>query len=334
VSAASLVTRGQRSSPLEVAYETNVMLLIISTSTFICASLLVMGLYWLAYRPRSVAAERLQQLEAQVVGEPAGVGVIPVKEPNPVTVLAERVAEPINRLVPPSAAEAARLRKQLMQAGFRGQNAPLTYRAMQLAMLLWPAAVASGFVLMAHPLDATASLGILGAFILGFFLPRFLLKRIMKNRQLHIQWGLPDALDLMVICVEAGLGLNAAMMRVSEEMKEVHREVSEEFGLVNLEIRVGRAREEALRNLAERTGVEDLRSLVAMLIQADRFGTSITRAIRVYSISLRTKRRQRAEQAAQTAAVKLLFPLAAFLFPTLFMAILGPAALNLIDAFK
>ena len=103
---------------------------------------------------------------------------------------------------------------------------------------------------------------------------------------------------------------------------------------MNLEIRVGRSREEAFRNLAERTGVEDLRSLVAMLIQADRFGTSITRAIRVYSNALRMKRRQRAEQAAQKAAVKLLFPLAAFLFPTLFIAILGPAALNLMDAFK
>jgi tight adherence protein C len=127
------------------------------------------------------------------------------------------------------------------------------------------------------------------------------------------------------------LGLNAAMMRISEELRDVHPDISVEFEMANLEIRVGRERDEALRNLAERTGVDDLRSLVAMLIQADRFGTSIARAVRVFSDSLRTKRRQRAEQAAQKAAVKLLFPLACFLFPTLFIVILGPALLSLMD---
>jgi tight adherence protein C len=135
----------------------------------------------------------------------------------------------------------------------------------------------------------------------------------------------------MVVSVEAGLGLNAAMMKVSSELKDVHVDIATEFELANLEIRVGRDRDEALRNLAERTGVEDLRSLVAMLIQTDKFGTSIARALRVFSDSLRTKRRQRAEQEAQKAAVKLLIPLAGFLFPTLFIAILGPAALNLMD---
>jgi tight adherence protein C len=157
------------------------------------------------------------------------------------------------------------------------------------------------------------------------------LNRLIRVRQQRLRWGLADALDLMVVSIEAGLGLNAAMLRISDEMKTVHPDISTEFSLANLEIRVGRDRDEALRNLADRTGVDDLRSLVAMLIQADRFGTSIARAVRVFADSLRTKRRQRAEQAAQKAAVKLLFPLAAFLFPTLFIAILGPAALNLID---
>jgi tight adherence protein C len=308
------------------------MLLIIAASTFVCGALMVMSLYWLAFRQRSVAAERLQQLETQGGGSQSV--VIPINEVNRVATFAERVAEPINRLVPPSAAEAAKLRKQLMQAGFRSDNAPLTYRALQLsAMALLPATVAFVYIVLARPLQS-ATLPILGAFVAGFFVPRFLLKSKIRARQLRIQWGLPDALDLMVICVEAGLGLNAALVRVSDELREVHADISKEFGLVNLEIRVGRSREEALRNLAERTGVEDLRSLVAMLVQADRFGTSITRAIRVYSNALRTKRRQRAEQAAQKAAVKLLLPLAAFLFPTLFIAILGPAALNLIDALR
>ena len=308
------------------------MLLIIAVSTFVCGALMVMSLYWLAFRQRSAAAERLQQLETQGGGSQSV--VVPINEANRVATLAERVAEPINRLVPPSAAEAAKLRKQLMQAGFRSDNAPLTYRALQLsAMALLPATVAFVYIVLARPLQS-ATLPILGAFIAGFFVPRLLLKSKIRARQLRIQWGLPDALDLMVICVEAGLGLNAALVRVSDELREVHADISKEFGLVNLEIRVGRSREEALRNLAERTGVEDLRSLVAMLVQADRFGTSITRAIRVYSNALRTKRRQRAEQAAQKAAVKLLLPLAAFLFPTLFIAILGPAALNLIDALR
>jgi tight adherence protein C len=187
-------------------------------------------------------------------------------------------------------------------------------------------------ILLAKPLDS-AVLWILSAFVIGFFLPRYLLKRLINSRKQKVRWGLADALDLMVISVEAGLGLNAAMMKVASELKQVHPDISDEFELANLEIRVGRDREEALRNLAERTGVDDLHSLVAMLIQTDKFGTSVARAIRVFSDSLRTKRRQRAEQAAQKAAVKLLFPLACFLFPTLFIALMGPAVLQLIDTF-
>jgi tight adherence protein C len=220
-----------------------------------------------------------------------------------------------------------------MQAGYRSPSAPTTFRAIHFAAMLGlPGVVALVCVLVARPLDSALT-WILLAFCAGFFLPRYVLKKLIKRRQRLVQWGLADALDLMVVSIEAGLGLNAAIIKVAEELKDVHRDISEEFELTNLEIRVGRERDEALRNLAERTGVDDLRSLVAMLIQADRFGTSIARAVRVYSDSLRTKRRQRAEQAAQKAAVKLLFPLSCFLFPTLFIAILGPAALNLIDTF-
>jgi tight adherence protein C len=209
----------------------------------------------------------------------------------------------------------------------------VTFRAIQLcALVALPGVVALTCALLARPLSSAVS-WILFAFVAGFFLPRYVLRKLIRNRQQRVRWGLADALDLMVVSIEAGLGLNAAMIRVGDELKEVHPDISEEFELCNLEIRVGRERDEALRNLAERTGVDDLRSLVAMLIQADRFGTSIARAVRVYADSLRTKRRQRAEQAAQKAAVKLLFPLACFLFPTLFIAILGPAALNLIDTF-
>ena len=304
------------------------MLLIITISTFICITFGVMAVYWLLHRPQSAATERLRKL-----GQGASVNATSATliDDRPVADIAEKIAAPINKLLPVSASEARKLQKQLMQAGYRSPEGPMVFRAIHLgAMLGFPAMVAVGCAMLAKPVTS-AMLFILGAFVLGFFLPRYFLRRMIRSRQLRVRWGLADALDLMVVCIEAGLGLNAAMLRVSDELKDVHRDVAEEFELANLEIRVGRERDEALRNLAERTGVDDLRSLVAMLIQTDRFGTSIAKAVRAFSDSLRTKRRQRAEQAAQKAAVKLLFPLACFLFPTLFIAILGPAALTLID---
>jgi tight adherence protein C len=311
------------------------MLLIITISTFVCITFVVMALYWLVYRPQSAATERLKRLgqAGSAATAAASPGAVTINEERPVTDLAERLAAPLNRMVPASAAEARKVQKLLMTAGFRGPNASAIYRAIQLASLvMFPSAVAVVFIAMAWPLNSAVT-WFLVAFILGFFLPRFVLDQMIKGRKQRVRWGLADALDLMVVSIEAGLGLNAAMLRVSDELKDVHIDISEEFELANLEIKVGRDRDEALRNLAERTGVDDLRSLVAMLIQADRFGTSIARAVRVFSDSLRTKRRQRAEQAAQKAAVKLLFPLACFLFPVLFIAILGPAMLTLIDTF-
>jgi tight adherence protein C len=305
------------------------MLIIIAISTFVCISLAMLGAYWLLYRPQSAATERLKRLGEQNAGPVAS--AVNLDERGPNTDLAQRLASPVSRLLPPSAAEAKKLQQQLMQAGFRSPGAPVTYRAIQVCTLAGlPALVAVACALMARPLQS-AVLYILFAFVIGFFLPRYALRRMIRSRQQLVRWGLADALDLMVISIEAGLGLNAAMVKVSTELKEVHPDISDEFELANLEIRVGRDRDEALRNLADRTGVEDLRSLVAMLIQTDKFGTSIAKAIRAFSDSLRTKRRQRAEQAAQKAAVKLLFPLACFLFPTLFIAILGPAALQLMD---
>src|SRR3954454_11657957 len=302
------------------------MLLLIALSTFICISLVLMGIYWLVVRPRSAATARLKKL-----GDRSSASAMAVSITSDGDGLAGRVLTPIDKLVPVSAAEAKKLQKQLMQAGIRSHDAPMIFRGLHLcSMAAFPAVVALICAVMGRPVNSAVVL-IIFAFVVGFFLPRYVLRKMIKSRQRLIRWGLADALDLMVVSVEAGLGLNAAMMKVSTELRDVHTPVAVEFELANLEIRVGRERDEALRNLAERTGVDDLRSLVAMLIQTDKFGTSITKAIRVFSDSLRTKRRQRAEQAAQKAAVKLLFPLACFLFPTLFIAILGPAALTLID---
>jgi tight adherence protein C len=302
------------------------MITIILLSTFICIAGGVMAVYWLLFRPVSATAQRLSDLDEGRAG-----AVAQSIEPNPMESLAARLAEPINKLVPPSAAGAKKLQRELMQAGYRSPSAPAVYRVTQLmTMLVFPLLVFMVFTVTARSLS-DAVLPALFAFGAGFLLPRFILNRLIASRKLRITWGLADALDLMVITMEAGLGLNAAMLRVCEELRPVHPDISKEFELANLEIRVGRERSEALRNLADRTGVEDLNSLVGMLIQADRFGTSIARAVRVYSDSLRTKRRQRAEQAAQKAAFKLLLPLGALLFPTMFIIILGPALLNISD---
>jgi tight adherence protein C len=299
-------------------------MLLISFSVFVCIAFAVMATYWLIFRPASATANRLRDLE-----EPRGVAQ--TIERDSMLNLAERLAEPLNKLVPPSAKGARKLQKDLMQAGFRSPYAPSVYRLIQLLSLLaCPGLILFIWTMLARPLRG-AALPLAFAVFAGMLLPRFMLNRLMASRKLRITWGLADALDLMVITMEAGLGLNAAMLKVCDELKDVHPDISKEFELANLEIRVGRERSEALRNLAERTGVEDLNSLVGMLIQADRFGTSIARAVRVYSDSLRTKRKQRAEQAAQKAAFKLLLPLGGLLFPTMFIIILGPALLNIAD---
>jgi tight adherence protein C len=305
-------------------------MLLITISIFVCVTLGVMGLYWLLFRPTSAATERLKSMGGAGGVSSASSMTVEV-EASAAGALAERMASPLQRLAPPSAAEARKVQKELMHAGFRSESAPVIYRAIQLVSLaFFPAMVAFGCAIFGRPLSS-ALIYIIVAVAVGGYLPRFVLKRMIKRRQLLLRWGLADALDLMVVSIEAGLGLNAALVRVGEELRAVHPDISEEFEITNLEIRVGRERDEALRNLSERCGVDDLKSLVAMLIQADRFGTSIAKAVRVYADSLRTKRRQRAEQAAQKAAVKLLMPLALFLFPTLFIIILGPAGINLMD---
>ncbi|HEV8430802.1 MAG TPA: type II secretion system F family protein [Pyrinomonadaceae bacterium] len=254
-------------------------------------------------------------------------------ENSPLTEMAERVAEPLNRISPISAVDAEKLQKKLLQAGYRSPDAATAFRAIQIVLTLAaPTLAVTLCFILDQPLSNFLIWGVIGA-AFGFYLPRYILIKKTTRRQQRITWGLADAMDLMVVAVEAGLGLNAAINRVGEELKNIHPDLHEELELVNLEIRVGQSREEALRNLAERTGVDDIRSFVALLIQADRFGSSIGKAVRVFAESLRTKRRQRAEQTAQKAALKLVFPLTIFLFPVIVLVILGAALLNLIDLF-
>ena len=299
------------------------MLILIVTLTFVCIALAVMSVYWLMARPTSVVTARLETMDPSLA----------LVENSPVTTMAERVTEPLNRIVPLSAVEAAKLQKQLLQAGYASHEAAMAFRAIQLTLFLaFPILTVTICFLLDLALSSFVVWAAIGAAV-GFYLPRYVLRKQIAGRQQRIRWALADAMDLMVIAVEAGLGLNAALNRVGEELGKTHRDLHRELELVNLEIRVGRPREEALRNFAERTGVDDVRSFVALLIQADRYGSSIAKAVRVFADSLRTQRRQRAEQASQKAALKLLIPLTGFLFPVIILIILAPAALNLIDIF-
>ena len=301
------------------------MITLIAIQVFLSVALVVGTLSWMYFKRRHAALQlrRVGGGDARIDPE--------ALSPDAITELLAKIARPLNRIAPPSLEDADKLQRKLIQGGFFSPRAPMVFRGIQLlGMAAFPALI--GLILFLIGLSgATVAFGILIAFSLGFIIPRFALTKLVQGRKQRLAWGLADALDLMVVSMEAGLGINAAMVKVSEELADARPEISEEFGLVNVEIRIGRDRAEALRNLADRTACDDLRNFVMMLIQADRFGTSIAKAVRAYSDSLRTIRRQRAEQAAQKAAVKLLLPLTVFLFPVLFIVILGPAALTLLD---
>lgn len=297
------------------------MFLLIVILTFSCLALTVMSIYLVFAKPSGVVNTRLEAMDPS----------LSLVENNPVTTMAERVVEPLNRIVPISAVEAAKLQKQLLQAGYRSPEAATAFRAIQITLIIAiPTLISTVCFLLDRPLNNFLIWGLIGA-AFGFYFPPYVVRKKTVARQKRITYALADSMDLMVVSVEAGLGLNAALNRVSEELKSLHPDMHYEMDMVNLEIRVGRSREEALRNLAERTGIDDIRSFVALLIQADRYGSSIAKAVRIFGESLRTKRRQRAEQASQKAALKLLFPLTMFLFPVIIMVVLGPALLNLYD---
>jgi tight adherence protein C len=227
--------------------------------------------------------------------------------------------------VPRSPSEMGKLRLRLVQAGFRGEEALMVFFGVRLAV------AAGAFALCALPIIIRPNVSLaIGACGLGYVLPGVVLARMVKRRQHRLRLALPDALDLLVVSVEAGLGLDQAIQRVSEELEFAHPELSSEMRMVNLELRAGKGRAEALRNLGDRTGVDDLASLVTMLIQTDRFGTSIAKSLRVHSETLRTKRRQRAEEAAAKTGVKMVFPLVFCIFPAIFVVTIGPAAIQFV----
>ncbi len=239
-------------------------------------------------------------------------------------------------LQPKSEEELDRLRLRLTQAGFRSESAPTFFLSLKFAFLVVGFFVSGGTVALLQRVaggsvfEMSALMKIAFVSLLAFFIPELLLKLLSSRRKKAIFLGLPDALDLLVVCVEAGLGLDQAMRRVSEEMKRSYPVIAEEFGLCNLQLQMGKSRKEVLEALGQRTGVEDLRSLASILIQADKFGSSIAQALRVQSDSMRTRRQQIAEEKAAKTAVKLIFPLVIFIFPAIFVVLVGPAAITMV----
>ena len=259
----------------------------------------------------------------------------PLRPERPPSQWVQRIVKltgPLAKLsVPEEGWEGSAIRTHFMNAGFRNPSAPVIYFAAKTTLaLLFPAllylyvsttgANLRGNVLLAALLVVAA---------VGYYLPNIVMRRLVFVRQREIFETFPDALDLMTVCVEAGLAMDAAIARVADEIKLTSPVLSEELHLVTLELRAGASKEKALRNLALRTGVEDVDVLVAMLIQAERFGTSIGASLRVHADGLRTKRRLRAEEAAAKIALKLLFPLIFCIFPSLLLVLLGPAFIQI-----
>lgn len=241
------------------------------------------------------------------------------------------VVQPFDKVLPKSTQEVSVAQKRLIWAGLReDSHLRILYGAkvlipLILCLLAWVSGLGSHwspFILY------TLALG------LGYLLPDFWLGRRIKKRQEEIRLGLPDFLDLLVVCIEAGLSMDQALARSAEEMRASQPELSDEMGLVILETRAGRPRADAWRNLAERVDIQIIRTLVTAILQADQFGTSISKTLRVYSDGLRVQRRQYVEEMAAKMAVKLVFPLVFFIFPCLFIVALGPTLLHVQDQFK
>ena len=279
--------------------------------------------------PRQLQS-RLKQLEKNEVSE-----TLTQSGKSPESKWTSRVvklAEPFSRLsLPREGWENSPLRVRFMHAGYNFSSAPeLFFAAKTLLALILPflavlylvisAAEPSGNLILTLALFSSA---------LGYFMPNVFLERRISHRQREIFESIPDALDLTTVCVEAGLGLDAALARVGEEIRFRSPVLGDEFHLVNLELRAGGTRERALRNLAHRTGVEEIETLVALLVQSDRFGTSVAESLRVHSETMRSKRKLMAEEAAAKIPLKLLFPLIFFVFPSLLVVLLGPAFISI-----
>ncbi|MCE5267677.1 MAG: type II secretion system F family protein [Planctomycetaceae bacterium] len=279
-------------------------------------------------KPRAV--ERLEELKdprkrRQHAPESA------IKQSDALTRVLEKASPSLAKpLQPKSEAELGRLTTKLSNAGFRGEAAGTIFLGLKFAGLVVGLFFGGGLITSIRGVNQNSlgwSVGVAG---LLFYLPDLIVTFIGHSRKQAIFLALPDALDLMVVCVEAGLGLDQAMRKVADELKRTYRVLADEIALSNFQLQMGRPRAEVLHELGARTGVPDLRSLAAVLIQADRFGSGVAQALRTQSDSMRVRRRQLAEEKAAKTAVQLIFPLVLFIFPGIFVVLVGPAAITMV----
>lgn len=241
----------------------------------------------------------------------------------------EKATSPLADKVQGSEKEMSQLREKLVNAGFQRESAPIVFKGIQLILSGVGLFAGGVFGMVADGFSQGLVMKAAAGIVIGFAIPKLLLEHLAKRRKEKVFLGLPDALDLMVVCVEAGLGIDQALRKVAEEMLKSHREIGEEFGIANQQLQFGRTRAEVLQALGYRSGVDDLKQLASILIQADKFGSSVATALRVQSDSMRTKRRQIAEEKAAKTAVKMIFPLVLFIFPGIFVVLVGPAGINM-----
>jgi tight adherence protein C len=302
--------------------------ILVPIAVFFAFTLFVWGiLSAVADRP-STAEERLKRVLNPMAHRPDAKIMAQQQER-----LQARFAEAASKLgksfKPSDEAEVGKIRVRLLNAGFRGEQAVMTFYGTKTAGLLLGLAIAAPLVLTRFGMTQMGFCYIMLAGAVGFYLPDFIVNNMKKKRSESIFLALPDALDLMVVCVEAGLGLDIAMRRVTSELSMSCPVLCEEFAIANFQVQMGRARKDVLRDLGTRTGVDDMRALAAVVIQAEKFGSSIGTALRVQSDSMRLRRRQLAEERAAKTAVKIMIPLVLFIFPGVFVVLVGPAGIQI-----
>jgi tight adherence protein C len=288
----------------------------------------IFGLLTMISNRNSRAAERLERLSRPT-------SLAEIEDPRNKKERFQNVLETAKALsrplMPQTELEASQLRIKLANAGFRSESAVAVYLGIRFGTFLLFSLTAIAIFLPKYGLTFAALKPIVLLTGAGFYLPAGILWYLRSKRQEAIFLTLPDALDLLVVCVESGLGLDAAMRKVTDEMKGHAGVICEELSLANFQLQMGRPRREVLHDLGVRTGVDDVKALAAILIQADRFGSSIAQALRVQSDSMRTRRKQIAEEKAAKTAVQLIFPLVMFIFPGIFVVLVGPAAISIIN---
>ncbi len=292
--------------------------------------LAIAAIAWLAVEyllgNRSRAEERLEDFR-----DPQGRKRREEKGGMSMSKLMASAAPALAKFKPKNEQEFSKLKLELSYAGFRSDNAPAVYNALRIIGGIVGLFLGAGISIFTGGANRGANMKTVFTAGTLFYMPTLILWWMARKRKEQIFLGLPDCLDLMVVCVEAGLGLDQAMRKVAEEMRKSFRVISEEFGIANMQLQMGRGRTQVLQELGIRSGVDELKALASILIQADKFGSSIAQALRVQSDSMRTRRKQIAEEKAAKTAVKLIFPLVLFIFPGIFVVLVGPAAIMMIN---